>query len=78
MRQALVGLFSVSDPAHRLGEAICLYCRKGEKRANSAFCSRTCRDEAANKGPILMEIPSDHAIFASGASISFILRVQVL
>ncbi|KAI5885938.1 ADP-ribosylation [Schizophyllum commune H4-8] len=51
----------------KLGEAICLYCRKGERRANSAFCSRTCRDEAANKGPILMEIPSDHAIFASVA-----------
>ncbi|TRM64452.1 hypothetical protein BD626DRAFT_491870 [Schizophyllum amplum] len=51
----------------RLGQNICLYCRKGEKRGNSAFCSRTCRDEAAKKGPLLLEIPSDHNVFASVA-----------
>ncbi|CAA7269535.1 unnamed protein product [Cyclocybe aegerita] len=54
--------------AHKtLGENLCLMCLQAQKMANSHFCSQTCIDEAENKGPMILEVPSGHVTFKSVA-----------
>ncbi|KIM80422.1 hypothetical protein PILCRDRAFT_73161 [Piloderma croceum F 1598] len=51
----------------KLAETICIMCRSAAKQGDHHFCGKTCADEAASKGPIILEVPEGHATFTSVA-----------
>jgi len=42
-------------------------CRSDAKQGDHHFCGKTCADEAASKGPIILEVPEGHIGLATGA-----------
>jgi len=41
-------------------------CRSAAKQGDHHFCGKICADEAASKGPIILEVPEGHVTFSSG------------
>lgn len=44
----------------------CLMCRRKPKNRGFDFCGITCRDEARNMAPVLLEVPQGHTTFTTG------------
>jgi len=52
--------------AHQtLAESLCLMCRAAPRQGDRPFCGKTCGDEAASKGPTILEVPEGHVTFKS-------------
>ena len=47
-------------------ENICLMCRQVPKLSNSHFCGQTCKHNANNNSPMILEVPQGHSTFKSG------------
>ena len=41
-------------------------CRTNPKQGDRHYCGKTCAEEAANKGPVILEVPEGHVTFNSG------------
>lgn len=54
------------SPLLRLSETVCLMCHASPRQGDRHFCGKTCADEAASKGPIILEVPVGHVTFNSG------------
>lgn len=50
----------------RLGETVCIMCRSNPKQGDRHYCGKTCAEDAANKGPTILEVPEGHVTFNSG------------
>ena len=59
-------LYDVSLEIRSLGETVCLMCRLNPKQGDRQYCGKTCAEEAANKGPVILEVPEGHVTFSSG------------
>lgn len=52
--------------AHKkLGETVCLMCRKIAKLSASHFCSTACTTSAEQQAPMILEVPKGHVTFRS-------------